>query len=147
VLSEKQFVKTFGPPTPNGKGKGTRCSVFGAEDELKVAPKMPGVDKNHKDIDLLKLRSLVVVKRFSDKEVLDENFVHNIASVMAIMTPLVQLLNEMIRPTPRDDSDDDESEHHPDEAEAAEGDEGIAGDEPDEEDNDTDADLRGIEAV
>jgi len=91
VLSEKQFVKTFGPPTPNGKGKGTRCSVFGAEDELKVAPKMPGVDKNHKDIDLLKLRSLVVVKRFSDKEVLDENFVHNIASVMAVPSKITPL--------------------------------------------------------
>jgi hypothetical protein len=35
--------------------------VFGHEDALKVAPK--GVDKGHKDIDLLKLRSVAVVKQ------------------------------------------------------------------------------------
>jgi hypothetical protein len=35
-----------------------RRNVFGREDELKVAPK--GVAKDHKDIDILKLRSFAV---------------------------------------------------------------------------------------
>lgn len=35
--------------------------MFGAEDALKVAPKIQGVDKTHKDIDLLKLRTIGVV--------------------------------------------------------------------------------------
>jgi hypothetical protein len=39
-----------------------RRNVFGREDELKVAPK--GVDKDHKDIDILKLRSFAVSVRF-----------------------------------------------------------------------------------
>lgn len=38
-----------------------RRNVFGREDELKVAPK--GVAKDHKDIDILKLRSFAVSVR------------------------------------------------------------------------------------
>jgi len=47
----------FGPAKPDKNGK--RQNVFGHDDALKVAPK--GVDKTHKDIDLLKLRSVAVV--------------------------------------------------------------------------------------
>lgn len=68
----------FGEPRPHPKGE--RQNVFGAEDELKTAPK--GVAKNHKyafidslplitylylnlrDIDLLKCRSLAVLQRY-----------------------------------------------------------------------------------
>lgn len=60
VISEPNFVKMFGPPKKDGRGKGKRCSLWGGEDELKVAPKMPGVDKTHKEIDFLKLRSFFV---------------------------------------------------------------------------------------
>lgn len=52
----------FGPAKPHKDGKNInskRQNVFGHEDALKVAPK--GVDKDHKDIDLLKLRSVAVV--------------------------------------------------------------------------------------
>lgn len=47
----------FGPPRVGEKGE--RRNVFGNDDALKVAPK--GVEKDHKDIDLLKLRSVAVV--------------------------------------------------------------------------------------
>lgn len=60
VIEEEEFVKLFGPAKP-GK-KGVRQNVFGNEDQLKVAPK--GVDKGHKDIDLLKLRSIAVVHKW-----------------------------------------------------------------------------------
>lgn len=50
-------MNLFGPAKPHAKGE--RQNVFGHEDALKVAPK--GVDKGHKDIDLLKLRSVAVV--------------------------------------------------------------------------------------
>jgi len=52
VLAEKEFVKLYGKPEP--KKDGTRTSIFGMSDQLKNAPKLPGVDKSHKDIDLLK---------------------------------------------------------------------------------------------
>ena len=70
IISSPEFEKIFGEakPKPSPKGKkanpaGTdsysqRRNVFGREDELKVAPK--GVPKDHKDIDILKLRSFAV---------------------------------------------------------------------------------------
>lgn len=61
IINAPTFVKYFGPAKLDAKGKGVRCNVFGADDMLKVAPKMNGVDKNHKDIDLLKLRTIGVV--------------------------------------------------------------------------------------
>ena len=55
-ISKPEFVKLFGPAKP---AKGKRQNVFGHDDALKVAPK--GVGKDHRDIDLLKLRSAAVV--------------------------------------------------------------------------------------
>lgn len=55
VISEPAFVALFGEPKPipkskkNGSESGSdegRRNIFGAEDELKVAPK--GFDKDHK---------------------------------------------------------------------------------------------------
>ncbi|TXT11172.1 hypothetical protein VHUM_01923 [Vanrija humicola] len=57
AIGAPAFVKLFGPAEPGKKG-GKAQNVFGHSDALKVAPK--GVDKTHKDIDLLKLRSIVV---------------------------------------------------------------------------------------
>ncbi|KAG9018031.1 hypothetical protein FRB90_012590 [Tulasnella sp. 427] len=104
VLSDKAFVKFFGQPKKHPKGE--RQSVFGHEDELKVAPK--GVDKNHKDIDLLKVRSPAVIHRFLDSEVLDPDFMDKLCSVMRIMQPFVHLLNEMATVPPDDPSEDEE---------------------------------------
>jgi uncharacterized protein (DUF2461 family) len=61
-ISRPEFVELFGPPKAGPKGK--RQNVFGHDDALKVAPKLEGVDKTHKDIDLLKLRSIAVVKKY-----------------------------------------------------------------------------------
>ena len=62
AISRPEFVELFGPPKVHPKGK--RQNVFGHDDALKVAPKLEGVDKTHKDIDLLKLRSIAVVKQY-----------------------------------------------------------------------------------
>ncbi|KAG8950841.1 hypothetical protein FRC04_007073 [Tulasnella sp. 424] len=104
VLSEKEFVKFFGAPKKHPKGE--RQSIFGHEDELKVAPK--GIDKNHKDIDLLKVRSPAVIHRFLDSEVLEPDFMDKLCGVMRIMQPFVHLLNEMVTVPPDDTSDDEE---------------------------------------
>ena len=57
TIEQSDFVRMFGPAKPHPKGR--RQNVFGHEDALKVAPK--GIEKGHKDIDLLKLRSIAVV--------------------------------------------------------------------------------------
>lgn len=61
VIKNPKFVEYFGPAKVDGRGKGKRCNVFGADDALKIAPKIEGVDKTHKDIDLLRLRSICVL--------------------------------------------------------------------------------------
>lgn len=52
VLAEPAFIEKFGSDKSNQDG--SRTSIFGHSDQLKNAPKLPGVDKTHKDIDLLK---------------------------------------------------------------------------------------------
>ncbi|CAE6540814.1 unnamed protein product [Rhizoctonia solani] len=106
ILAEPSFVKYFGKPKPLAtKGKELkRQSIFGAEDELKVAP--VGVKKDHPiagvckdvdiaDIDLLKCRSFAVVHRFTDTQVLKEDFLENILKpVLVEMRPFVHCLND-----------------------------------------------------
>ncbi|KAI5450225.1 hypothetical protein NCC49_003242 [Naganishia albida] len=94
IISAPDFTKLFGPASPNGKGKGARCNVFGHDDQLKVAPK--GIAKDHKDIDLLKLRSIAVVKNFTDEEVLSPDFMDILLIVASKIQPLAHYLNSVI---------------------------------------------------
>lgn len=104
------FVDLFGQAEPHPLKR--RQNVFGHSDELKVAPK--GVPKDHPDIDLLKLRSIAVVKQyvvdeyckrngqadasFSDAEVLSPNFAEIVQIVVSVMAPFVHTLNDYIAP-------------------------------------------------
>ncbi|KAF9509955.1 hypothetical protein BS47DRAFT_1300807 [Hydnum rufescens UP504] len=85
VLSAPEFTKIFGQPVAHPKGD--RRSVFGQDDELKVAPK--GIPKTHPDIDLLKLRTIGVVHYFKDQEVLNPDFKREVVRVMEIVRPFV----------------------------------------------------------
>ncbi|KDR66464.1 hypothetical protein GALMADRAFT_80905, partial [Galerina marginata CBS 339.88] len=85
IISSPEFVELFGEARPHPKGE--QQNIFGQEGELKTAPK--GVAKDHKDIDLLKCRSFVVVHRFLQSEVLDPDFKDNIAKVLRVMQPFV----------------------------------------------------------
>lgn len=106
ILSDPEFVSNFGEPRPHPEGK--RRSVFGHEDELKTAPK--GIDKHHKDIDLLKCRSLAVSRTFTDKQVLNSNFIEELKGVVRILRPFVHCLNDMITLPVDDGSDGNEDE-------------------------------------
>ncbi|WVQ70530.1 hypothetical protein IAR50_000049 [Cryptococcus sp. DSM 104548] len=94
VIGEKSFEENFGEARPPAKGDDQRRSVYGRDDQLKVAPK--GVDKGHKDIDLLKLRTVAVVHHFTDEEVLEETFQDTVRDVARTMVPFIRLLNEYI---------------------------------------------------
>ncbi|KAF8581204.1 hypothetical protein K439DRAFT_1647958 [Ramaria rubella] len=107
VISDPEFVKFFGEPSPHPKRE--RQNVFGQEDELKVAPK--GVDKNHKDIDLLKLRSIAVFHSFLDSEVTAPDFKEAVCRVIKVMQPLVHCLNDMMTlPVDDENSESEEAE-------------------------------------
>lgn len=60
-------------------------------DKLKTAPK--GYPKDHPDIEWLKLKSFIVSLSFTDKEVIDKNFVGKVTSACKE----IKLLNDFIR--------------------------------------------------
>ena len=70
---------------------------------------MEGVTKDHPDIDLLKLRTVAVAHYFTDEEVLSEEFLRlKVVECMKVLAPFVQLLNEILVPTPPSDDEDGE---------------------------------------
>ncbi|BEI85586.1 hypothetical protein CcaverHIS002_0509870 [Cutaneotrichosporon cavernicola] len=95
AISSPEFVALFGPAEPD-KVKGKRQNVFGHDDELKMAPK--GIDKNHPLIHLLRLRTIAVVKHFTDDQVLDPGFRNTLVDVVRVMAPFVHTLNDYIAP-------------------------------------------------
>ncbi|KAK9898812.1 hypothetical protein P389DRAFT_193832 [Cystobasidium minutum MCA 4210] len=117
IINAPRFVELFGPAKPDAKGKGTRCNVFGADDMLKVAPKMNGVDKNHKDIDLLKLRTIGVVHYFKDEDVIKPTFRQQVQDVVEAMSPLVLHLNDLLHP--QSDAEEEEEEEEDEEEDQA----------------------------
>lgn len=67
---------------------------FWKDDSLKTAPK--GYPKDHPRIDLLKLKSFIVVHEFSDAAVVDKNFLKKVAVAFNTLKPLNDFLNEAI---------------------------------------------------
>lgn len=78
----------------NNKTFKTNFRGLSEENKLKTMPK--GYPKDHPDIELLKLKSFVVVHHFTDKEVLDKKFLKNVASVAKTIKPLNNFLTEAI---------------------------------------------------
>ncbi|GAA5861603.1 hypothetical protein JCM3774_002642 [Rhodotorula dairenensis] len=117
VLAEPDFVELYGSDKPRMDGK--RTSIFGHSDQLKNAPKLPDVDKTHKDIDLLKCRSFAVETKFTDDEVLSEDFLQSVKKAMEVAAPFVHVLNEMILPTPPSEDEEESGGEEEDEADPA----------------------------
>ncbi|WWC92166.1 uncharacterized protein L201_007120 [Kwoniella dendrophila CBS 6074] len=108
-ISKKEFTNLFGEPKEEKKGKNIkRQNVFGNDDALKVAPK--GIEKDHKDIDILKLRSIAVVHHFTDEQVISKDFQEQLYDVLVVMRPFVRLLNDYISlPPDADNNNGDEA--------------------------------------
>jgi uncharacterized protein (TIGR02453 family) len=79
VLNSKSFKETFG--TLEGE-------------QLKSAPQ--GFTADHPDIDLLRFKQFIVVKKFSDKEVLSEQFVKQLNDTFRKMRPFFDVMSEIL---------------------------------------------------
>ena len=79
IISESNFIKTF--ETLKG-------------DQLKTAPK--GFPKDHKAIDLLRFKQFVVIKNFSDKEVLSPDFDITINETFKAMRPFLDYMSDVL---------------------------------------------------
>jgi uncharacterized protein (TIGR02453 family) len=79
ILDDKLFASTWGDLM---------------DDQLKSMPR--GFEKDHPAAQLLKYKSFVVSKRFSDKEVSSPQFFSQVVETLAIGIPLVRFINEAI---------------------------------------------------
>ncbi len=80
ILEEENFKKAFG-------------GLLQA-DAVKSAPK--GFDKQHENMDLIKLRSFVVRHPFTDKEVQSENFGENLLYHFLLLRPFLDYMSSVL---------------------------------------------------
>ncbi|MES2519283.1 MAG: DUF2461 domain-containing protein [Bacteroidota bacterium] len=80
ITSDDTFVKYF------GELKG--------EDGVKTAPK--GFDKNHPAIDLIKKKQYVVMRKFTDQEVLSDDFQQEVIATFLAMRPFFDYMSELL---------------------------------------------------
>jgi uncharacterized protein (TIGR02453 family) len=80
IINEKSFKKHFGE--------------FWNDDKLKTAPK--GYAKDHPYVDWLKLKSFVLLHRFTDEEVFDKRFQKKVAEIIKAGKPLNDFLSSAL---------------------------------------------------
>lgn len=76
----------------NSKFKAVWGNIVG--DSVKTSPK--GFDKNDPNIDLIKQKQFILVKKFSDKEVLSKNFGSNIDTAYQAIRPFFDLMSSIL---------------------------------------------------
>ncbi|UNY98026.1 DUF2461 domain-containing protein [Zhouia spongiae] len=79
IITNKEFKNAF------GELKG---------DELKTAPK--GFDKEHPAIDLIRKKQYIVIKNFTDKEVLSEGFLEEVDKTYKKIRPYFDYMSEVL---------------------------------------------------
>lgn len=79
LINDKTFVKHF------GKLEG---------ESLKTAPR--GFDKEHPDLDLIRLKQFIVVRNFTDEEVLNPNFLEEINESYKAMRPYFNYMSDVL---------------------------------------------------
>ncbi|OCA78864.1 TIGR02453 family protein [Chryseobacterium contaminans] len=79
ITSDKTFVNYF------GELKG---------EAVKTAPR--GFDKNHPAIDLIRKKQLVVMRKFTDKEVFADNFQEEVLKTLLAMRPFFDYMSEVL---------------------------------------------------
>lgn len=79
ILKQKDFVTTFG-------------NMIG--EQIKTCPK--GYSKDNEAIDLLCYKQFLLIKKFSDKEVLGSDFVKKVDDVFKQMRPFLNYMSEVL---------------------------------------------------
>lgn len=79
ILKNKTFIKTF------GELKG---------EQIKTSPK--GFSADNEAIDLLRYKQFLLIKKFTDQEVLDQNFIRIINETFKISRPFLDYMSEVL---------------------------------------------------
>jgi uncharacterized protein (TIGR02453 family) len=85
ALSTKAVEKYFG----NGLEK-----VLDTDKKLKKCPK--GFEKDHSDIQILCLKSVVLSRKFTDDQVLSESFPKEVLNSLKALVPLIKAINRLV---------------------------------------------------
>ena len=80
ILSDKKFATTF--------------SGFHNRNSLKLAP--TGFDKNHPNIDLIKKKDFIVLRKFTDKEVLSKDFHMIVMNSFKTVRPFFNYMSDVL---------------------------------------------------
>jgi len=63
-------------------------------DEVKTAPR--GFNKEDKAIDLIKKKQYIFIKKYTDAEVLDSNFINEVSSAFKIIRPYFDYMSDVL---------------------------------------------------
>ncbi|RYO90443.1 hypothetical protein DL764_008449 [Monosporascus ibericus] len=134
VLLDPAFRRTFLPGAKAGDERSAIAAFAAANQEnaLKTRPK--GFHPEHRDLELLKLRNFIVVRKIDDSVFTSEDAQDKIMAVITPMVPFITFLNSVVMPDPNLDSDSD-GEENDGEGDNDEGDDNEDDDDNDEEDN------------
>jgi len=80
ILSDKKFTKLF--------------EGFHNRNSLKVAP--TGFDKNHPNIDLIRKKDFIVLRKFTDKEVLSKDFHTTVVNSFKAVRPFFDYMSDVL---------------------------------------------------
>lgn len=80
ILNQNDFIKYFG-----GSFQG---------DELKTAPR--GFDKHHPDIDLIRKKGFIAVRKFSDQEVISNSFIEEVNQSYKALRPFFDYMSDVL---------------------------------------------------
>jgi len=72
-------------------------NYFGTEfkgEELKTAPR--GFDKNHPAIDLLRKKSFLAIRKFTNEEVLSKRFIYEVDQTFIALRPMFDLFSDIL---------------------------------------------------
>lgn len=79
IINDKKFVQNFGKIQGNS---------------LKTAPR--SFDKNHPDLDLIKMKQFIITHKFTDAEVLSDNFLDKVDQSFKVMRPFLNYMSEIL---------------------------------------------------
>lgn len=80
IISQAEFKEVYG--------------TFTLRNAVKTAPR--GFDKNDPNIDLIRLKNFVFTKKFTDEEVLEENFGQTIIAYYKLLLPYFNYMSEVL---------------------------------------------------
>jgi len=110
IIAREEFADEFlGDNVAGNEQKAVKAFLqHNSEDALKKAPK--NYPKDHKDIELLRLRSYTIGKRLADEQVLSSDFLEQLTGIFKKIEPLITYLNGVVMPdiSGGDDDDDDD---------------------------------------